>query len=660
MSFDSHANLAFSTVATGGAPSPATSGTSLTLVSAANFPDPATVGDYNITINQAGATRAQVASAAEIARVTAKAGNVLTIVRAAEGPNGARTVVDGDEVALTMTAKALTDIETVLKHLPGVNVKDHGAVGDVATVGTGGTDDTAAFNAAVAALPTVDGNPAGRLIIPAGVYRIDGAITAFNPEYVSIEGDGGYASILDYRGSGDCLRLFNSATTPSSTLNRGGRIVGIAIDGTGSGAGATGLHAGDVNSLQFDDFMVANFSGAGSTGVIFDNSVSYTERLCGRITVSNCTNSVTFTVSGTGSSTNSFDYIDLTIDLIKAANGVTFQNGATILHGQLRIIGNMVYAAGTNAALTITGQIPGVTQRGTATTGTQASSGGGTLTISKPTGVVSGDVLVAVIEVNNPSNVPATPAGWTLLDSGSTGPSSATYYKVAGGSEPSSYSWTVANLAAGVIAAYTGCDPVNPVNVHGALNRTTASPLTATSITTTAPCKIIFVAGIGGTPTITTPTGFTARGTAAGAADSAFLADMDQGATGATGNVTAAIGSTNNGYASLIALKPAGAHPSPNAYSNLTGCRLDVLVEVRPNGGSNKPTTIKFGAAGNFIIGTGMLSFQAGADSTGAGSWTASNNSGNLQKWLGLIDGDTALSSHNDWTPVAVGGFNNP
>ena len=86
--FDAHANFAYSTVAT--APSPATTGTSLTLTAGGGAKFPA--APFNVTIAPAGATRAQTAAQAEIARVTNVAGDVLTITRAAEGPNAARAV----------------------------------------------------------------------------------------------------------------------------------------------------------------------------------------------------------------------------------------------------------------------------------------------------------------------------------------------------------------------------------------------------------------------------------------------------------------------------------------------------------------------------------------------------------------------------------------
>jgi len=656
MAFDAHKDFAISTVAT--APSPATSGTSLIVSTGDGAKFPAV--PFNAVVWPAGAQ--PTTANAEIVRVTAKSTDTLTITRTQEGTS-ARTIIVGDQIANTITAKVLTDIEdriTTPGLTFGINVKDYGAVGDVTTVGTGGTDDTAALNAALAALPTVNGNPAGKLIGPAGIYRIDGPLNNWGP-CVSFEGEGEAATILDYRGSGDCVRLYDPVYPTVGVAEIAGRLEGFCIDGTSAGAGATGLHAGDVLELGLD-LLVQNFTGAGSTGVIFDNSVSFTERLHGRVTVQNCTNGVTFTVSGTGQSASSFDYCNLEIDLLKATNGVTLQNGAQIASGKLRIIGNFVYSvSGTPAVLTVTGQVPGITFRATATA-IQTSSGGGTLTINKPAGTVSGDVEIAVIEVNGSANLPATPAGWTLLDSGSTGPSVATYYKVAGGSEPASYSWTVANIASGVIATYTGCDPVSPINAHGALNRTTGTSATATSITTTAPCRLVYVMGTSGNGAITDPSGYTRRGRADDSvtATQTLLDDVDQASSGATGTVTGTFGGAVNAYSGLIALKPTGSHPGQNGYSSIYACELDVHAEVRPGSNATQPHTIEFGAAGNFIIGTGNLVFTQGSDSGGTGVWLASNNSGNLQKWLGLIFGDTALNSHNDLTPVAVGGFNNP
>jgi len=103
---DVHGNFAYSTVAT--APSPATSGTSLTLTAGggALCPTP----PFNATVWPASVT--PLSSNAEIVRVTAIATDTLTIVRTQEGTS-ARTVVVGDQFAATVTNKTLTDIETL-------------------------------------------------------------------------------------------------------------------------------------------------------------------------------------------------------------------------------------------------------------------------------------------------------------------------------------------------------------------------------------------------------------------------------------------------------------------------------------------------------------------------------------------------------------------
>lgn len=103
--FDAHQNLAISAVAT--APSPATSGTSLVVTTGqgARFP----AAPFNVTIWPA-ATQPDPSNA-EVVRVTAVATDTLTIVRAQEGTS-ARTVVVTDQIAVSVTAKTLTDVET--------------------------------------------------------------------------------------------------------------------------------------------------------------------------------------------------------------------------------------------------------------------------------------------------------------------------------------------------------------------------------------------------------------------------------------------------------------------------------------------------------------------------------------------------------------------
>ena len=101
---DAHKNFAYSTVAT--APSPASSGTSLVVAAGEGARFPAV--PFNATVWATGALA--IPTNAEIVRVTAISTDTFTIVRAQESTS-ARTVVVGDQIAATVTAKTLTDIE---------------------------------------------------------------------------------------------------------------------------------------------------------------------------------------------------------------------------------------------------------------------------------------------------------------------------------------------------------------------------------------------------------------------------------------------------------------------------------------------------------------------------------------------------------------------
>lgn len=105
MSYDAHANFSYSTIAT--APSPATSGTSLTVQSGHGSRFPA--ASFNAVIWPAG--QLALSTNAEIVRVTAKSTDTFTITRTQENTS-ARSIQVGDQIATNITAKWFTDIET--------------------------------------------------------------------------------------------------------------------------------------------------------------------------------------------------------------------------------------------------------------------------------------------------------------------------------------------------------------------------------------------------------------------------------------------------------------------------------------------------------------------------------------------------------------------
>lgn len=101
---DAHKNFAFTYVVT--PPSPADSGTSMTVTSGSAALFPAT--PFNATVWPSG--QRPLATNAEIVRVTNIAGDTLTITRAQESTT-TRSILAGDQISATITAKALEDVE---------------------------------------------------------------------------------------------------------------------------------------------------------------------------------------------------------------------------------------------------------------------------------------------------------------------------------------------------------------------------------------------------------------------------------------------------------------------------------------------------------------------------------------------------------------------
>jgi hypothetical protein len=132
----------------------------------------------------------------------------------------------------------------------------------------------------------------------------------------------------------------------------------------------------------------------------------------------------------------------------------------------------------------------GITSRG-ASSGSAAT---GVLSISLPVpaGTVTNDYMIASVAVRPTTAVITPPAGWTLVrrvdNAATTANSLAVYTRIATGSEPASYSWTLSAStgSAGGIQSFAGVDLANPIDVENGV--ATASSVThlAPSVTTTA------------------------------------------------------------------------------------------------------------------------------------------------------------------------------
>jgi hypothetical protein len=152
-----------------------------------------------------------------------------------------------------------------------------------------------------------------------------------------------------------------------------------------------------------------------------------------------------------------------------------------------------------------------ITQRGSSTTASAATTNGTTITISKPTGVVAGDVLLFSVvqnETDNDNGGLASPtlSGWTLVKdilirSDGTGNGNnawfgSIYYRVADGTEGTSFTFAMnsrCDMAIGSMVAFSGvaCNALKPDGsaggpfdiVPGTFNNANSATATATAVT---------------------------------------------------------------------------------------------------------------------------------------------------------------------------------
>lgn len=195
------------------------------------------------------------------------------------------------------------------------------------------------------------------IVLQAGQFYANTTVT-LTGLYTTVDGYGRWVTQWNFVGTGDAFRVYNTSTTGVLT---GGALRNFTIDGTSAGNSSTGLHIGDVRAFELQ-LAVQNFSGTGSILVHFDNQYCWTEETHGYLWLTNGTSHIVFDVSGATTSTNSFGYSDLTVEILAKVNqdGIVLQNGALLYNSKLRVKANFqgYSSAQTNAVLRITGTVP--------------------------------------------------------------------------------------------------------------------------------------------------------------------------------------------------------------------------------------------------------------------------------------------------------------
>jgi len=196
------------------------------------------------------------------------------------------------------------------------------------------------------------------------------------------------------------------------------------------------------------------------------------------------------------------------------------------------------------------------------------------ITLKRPTKTAAGHVMVASI-VDNDNDPVSAPAGWTVVrdDAIPDVLHQTVYFKVAGPSEPRSYTWRVPDKQrlAGGITTYAGVDPAHPIDAAGgSVNPIPGTAVTAPSVTpSVAGTLLVHLAAVNAEGSLQPPFGMAARWKA-GSRQSKTPADVLAGAadgpwttSAATGPRSATATKPGGGIGVLLALRPATTTPAP-------------------------------------------------------------------------------------------------
>lgn len=201
--------------------------------------------------------------------------------------------------------------------------------------------------------------------------------------------------------------------------------------------------------------------------------------------------------------------------------------------------------------------------------------------------VAEGDFMLLVVGLDY-SDATVTASGWTLIqsiDPGSVFASQLTcFYKIAGPSEPSTYSITITGQGGGnnvggvVIAAWTGNDTATPVDASDQQTNASSTTSQAKSVTATEAATTLvtvhFVDEISATGTYTAPTGMTERFdgflSSGLSANRTGIFDEPIAASGATGTRDATLTVAHSTKVVSFLIRQGGPTPSITSTSSGT------------------------------------------------------------------------------------------
>lgn len=241
------------------------------------------------------------------------------------------------------------------------------------------------------------------------------------------------------------------------------------------------------------------------------------------------------------------------------------------------------------------------------------------ITIAKPTGVTSGDILIVSLSQTGTGALSnASAVGWTLIAGanlqGNTDRWGTVLYKIAGATEPASYTFTLDNQSdrtVGAIVAYSGVDISNPFDTpSNTLMVQNSATVFANTKTTVTPNAAVIMLGIAANSSPLFSNWSTVNmGTLPEIYDVRNMGNVAVGAAwaikatpGATGLGSAILGSTERNAGIILVLRPiVPTVPTITSFTPTTACAGGTVVITGTN--FTGATAVRFnGTAATFTV----------------------------------------------------------
>ena len=280
-----------------------------------------------------------------------------------------------------------------------------------------------------------------------------------------------------------------------------------------------------------------------------------------------------------------------------------------------------------------------ITMRGTAQS--SASSGATSRSVTKPSGVTSGDVLLAIVTHDGSPDV-ITATGWTELGySSGTDINAGIYYKIAGGSEGASYTFSTVSshaIAASVVAYYnvSGTYPID--DFAYSVNPAGSTLFSEYGWCSSGAGQAVFFGGISNNTSATPPSGMTEQIDAGATGIRVYVADKGSVTSGSAGFNATISSSSYTSIGAVVILRPTYSAMSSEAGGIVPGTTIDA-----------DSLALDYGITGNGIYEVTTVDGTYGANSPYAqvATWTTHPATGQVVRTrLGNLTGISGASAN--------------